>query len=162
MPGKLCTAWLSSMQQAHVEPRLAVQAQDHLFVVGTDGGALHKCSTAYASEYLASYSGHDMAVYSVRWNACHPRSFVSASADWSVKLWDSTLDEVRPCAITHSCLVCDPAIQVHLLHAWLCEAPAAFTLLMLLGPLPLVLQAVLSSELTWPNQLLCADQLSSH
>ena len=87
-----------SAAETLVKLGLAAQAQDHLFVVGTDGGALHKCSTAYASEYLASYAGHDMAVYSVRWNACHPRSFVSASADWSVKLWDSTLDEVCPCA----------------------------------------------------------------
>ena len=76
-----------------------MQAQDHLFVVGTESGALHKCSTAYASEYLASYGGHDMAVYAVRWNLCHPRTFVSASADWTVKLWDSALDEVRSPAL---------------------------------------------------------------
>ena len=72
-----------------------LQAQDHMFVVGTDSGALHKCSTAYASDYLASYAGHDTAVYAVRWNLCHPRSFLSSSADWSVKLWDSNLDEVH-------------------------------------------------------------------
>ena len=62
--------------------------------MGTDGGKLHRCSTAYTSEYLTSYMGHDMAVYAVRWNAHHGRTFVSASADWTVKLWDSNLEEV--------------------------------------------------------------------
>ena len=75
-----------------------MQAQDHLFLVGTDGGKLHRCSTAYTSEYLTSYMGHDMAVYAVRWNANHARTFVSASADWTVKLWDSSLEEVSHCA----------------------------------------------------------------
>merc|ERR1711939_1156579 len=32
--------------------------------------------------------GHSMAVYSVRWNPVHPNIFVSASADWTVKVWD--------------------------------------------------------------------------
>mmetsp|Transcript_8438 Transcript_8438/g.13311 ORF Transcript_8438/g.13311 Transcript_8438/m.13311 type:complete len:199 (+) Transcript_8438:66-662(+) len=29
-----------------------------------------------------------MSVYAVRWNRFHPRIFLSASADWTVKLWD--------------------------------------------------------------------------
>ena len=67
--------------------------------MGTDGGKLHRCSTAYTSEYLTSYMGHDMAVYAVRWNTNHARTFVSASADWTVKLWDSNLEEVS----LHAC-----------------------------------------------------------
>ena len=31
-----------------------------------------------------------MAVYSVRWNPVHPNIFLSASADWTVKVWDHT------------------------------------------------------------------------
>ena len=30
-----------------------------------------------------------MAVYKVRWNNYHPRTFISASADWTVRIWDS-------------------------------------------------------------------------
>jgi len=33
--------------------------------------------------------GHLLAVYKVKWNYFHPRTFISASADWTVKLWDS-------------------------------------------------------------------------
>lgn len=32
-----------------------------------------------------------MAVYSVRWNEYHPQTFLSCSADWTVKLWDHTI-----------------------------------------------------------------------
>jgi len=64
------------------------KASDHLFVVGTEEGRIHKCSKAYNSQYLETYKGHHMAVYSVRWNYHHPRVFLSASADWTVKLWD--------------------------------------------------------------------------
>ena len=64
------------------------KAQDHLFVVGTEEGRVHKCSTAYNSQYLETYAGHHMAVYTVKWNEHYPRVFISASADWTVKLWD--------------------------------------------------------------------------
>lgn len=30
-----------------------------------------------------------MAVYKVKWNNFHPKTFISASADWTVKIWDS-------------------------------------------------------------------------
>ncbi|CAG9462428.1 unnamed protein product [Pedinophyceae sp. YPF-701] len=66
------------------------QQQDHLFVVGTEEGTVHKCSKAYASQYLDTYNAHSLPVYAVRWNCVHPRVFLSASADWSVKLWDHT------------------------------------------------------------------------
>lgn len=31
-----------------------------------------------------------LAVYKVRWNNYHPTTFISASADWTVRIWDST------------------------------------------------------------------------
>jgi len=63
---------------------------EHLFIVGTEEGWIHKCSKAYNSEYLANYSGHYMAVYTVRWNPFHASVFASCSADWTAKLWDHT------------------------------------------------------------------------
>jgi dynein intermediate chain 1 len=58
------------------------------FIIGTEEGMIHKCSTAYTNQYLESYSGHSMAVYAVKWNVFHPGIFISSSADWSVKVWD--------------------------------------------------------------------------
>ena len=43
---------------------------------------------------LQTYGGHNMPVYAVRWNPLHPRMFLSAGADWTVKLWDSLLSKV--------------------------------------------------------------------
>jgi len=63
-------------------------SSDHLFLVGTEEGKIHKCSKAYSGQYLATYEGHHMAVYAVKWNPFHPRVFLSCSADWTVKLWD--------------------------------------------------------------------------
>jgi len=60
----------------------------NLFVVGTEEGDIYKCSTAYSTEYLMAYEGHDMNVYAVKYNYYHPRAFLSCSADWTVKLWD--------------------------------------------------------------------------
>lgn len=63
---------------------------EHLFLVGTEEGRIHKCSKAFSGQYLETYEGHSMAVYTVRWNPYHPKIFVSASADWTVKMWDHT------------------------------------------------------------------------
>ena len=63
---------------------------EHLFIVGTEEGKIHKCSKAYNSQYLDSYNGHYMSVYAVHWNKFHPKVFLSSSADWTVKIWDHT------------------------------------------------------------------------
>ncbi|XP_006814057.1 dynein intermediate chain 2, ciliary-like [Saccoglossus kowalevskii] len=62
---------------------------DYLFLVGTEEGKIHKCSKAYSSQFLDTYDAHHMAVYKVQWNNFHPKIFISCSADWSVKIWDS-------------------------------------------------------------------------
>jgi len=60
--------------------------QEHLFVVGTEEGNIHKCSKAYSGQYLETYEGHHMAVYTIKWNPFHERVFISCSADWTVKV----------------------------------------------------------------------------
>ena len=63
---------------------------DSIFLVGTEEGHIHKCSLDFAGEYLATFAGHTMPVYALRWSPFHPRVFLSASADWSVRLWDDS------------------------------------------------------------------------
>ena len=62
------------------------EKQDHLFIVGTEEGNIHKCSKAYSGQYLETYEGHHMAVYRVKWNPFDERIFISCSADWTVKV----------------------------------------------------------------------------
>lgn len=49
---------------------------EHLFLVGTEEGKIHKCSKAYSGQYLETYEGHNMAVYTLRFDA---RSTVGGS-----------------------------------------------------------------------------------
>lgn len=63
---------------------------ENMYLVGTEEGFIHKCSLDYTGQYLGTYKGHTMAVYAVRWNAFHPRVFISCSADWTVRMWDHT------------------------------------------------------------------------
>lgn len=62
------------------------------FIVGTEEGNIHKCSKAYSGQYQKTYEGHQLAVYKVRWNPFHERTFISASADWTIKIWDCDIE----------------------------------------------------------------------
>jgi dynein intermediate chain 1 len=59
-------------------------------LLGTEEGRIHAMSLDYAGQYSGTYEGHHMAVYAIVWNPFHPRVFASSSADWTVRLWDST------------------------------------------------------------------------
>jgi len=91
-------------------------------VVGTEEGFLHKCSAAFNAEYVASYARHDGAVYAVAWNRRHARVFLSASADWTVRLWH----DARPKARAR----CAPGRRAHLCctHDILCSSPTCMVL----------------------------------
>ncbi|KAJ8346081.1 hypothetical protein SKAU_G00302740 [Synaphobranchus kaupii] len=65
---------------------------EYLFLVGTEEGKIHKCSKSYSSQFLETYNAHNMAVDSVRWNHFHPKVFISCSSDWTVKIWDHTIN----------------------------------------------------------------------
>jgi WD40 repeat protein len=59
-----------------------------LYLAGTEDGSVHKCSSSHREQYLQSYSAHSAPVYSARWSPYNPRLFLTASADWTVTLWD--------------------------------------------------------------------------
>lgn len=60
-----------------------------LFVVGTEEGAINSYTNSYTCQHQRTYDGHRMSVYTVKWNPFHHGVFLSCSADWTVKLWDS-------------------------------------------------------------------------
>ncbi|KAI9189203.1 hypothetical protein H9P43_000631 [Blastocladiella emersonii ATCC 22665] len=64
------------------------KSNDHIFVVGTEEGDLIKCSKDYNSQYLQTFDAHSMAVYRILYNAFYTSVFLTASGDWTVKLWD--------------------------------------------------------------------------
>eukprot|EP00662_Eupelagonemidae_sp_cell21_P025305 gene25305-65089_t len=68
--------------------------QDTDFIIGTEEGKIRQCSISYNSQDTESYDGHNMSVYSVQWNKRNNKVFLSASADWTVKLWEK--DSKKP------------------------------------------------------------------
>ncbi|CEM01530.1 unnamed protein product [Vitrella brassicaformis CCMP3155] len=57
------------------------------YLIGTEDGLIHRCSTSYNEQYLDTYYGHSGPVYRVRFNDFWPEAFLSCSADWTIKLW---------------------------------------------------------------------------
>ena len=72
------------------------------YLVGTENGNIHRCSSSYNEQYLATYSAHVGPVYSIQYSPFSSDYFLSASTDWSVKLWDvnlgSPLIDFRTCS----------------------------------------------------------------
>ena len=64
----------------------------HLFLLGTEEGSISLYSKAHNTQHQRAYLGHHMAVYSVVWSPYHPGVFLSASADWQVKVWEMQSD----------------------------------------------------------------------
>jgi len=57
------------------------------YVVGTEDGLVHRCSTSYNEQYLDTYYGHSGPVYKVRCNPFMSHAFLTCSADWTMRLW---------------------------------------------------------------------------
>lgn len=64
------------------------KADGSVYFTGTEDGIIHKCSCSYNEQYLQSYVGHTAPVYRVHISPFLGSSFLSCSADWTVKLWD--------------------------------------------------------------------------
>jgi len=59
----------------------------HTYLVGTEDGLVHQCSTSYNEQYLDTYYGHSGPVYKVRCNPFMSHAFLTCSADWTMRLW---------------------------------------------------------------------------
>lgn len=57
------------------------------YMVGTEDGLVHRCSTSYNEQYLETYCGHSGPVYRVRCNPFMSHAFLTCSADWTIRLW---------------------------------------------------------------------------
>lgn len=57
------------------------------YLVGTEDGYIHRCSTSYNEQILDNYVGHTGAVYCVQYNKYCTDIFITSSNDWSVQIW---------------------------------------------------------------------------
>ncbi|PRW45097.1 wd repeat-containing 78 [Chlorella sorokiniana] len=96
-------------------------ADPRTYLVGTEEGLVHRCSTAFSEQGGQAYSGHVAPVYQVCWSPFSPSHFLTASADWTVRLWHEAQPR-RPLAT-----LALPGARAEVADAAFC--PAAATLL---------------------------------
>ncbi|EFJ40856.1 hypothetical protein VOLCADRAFT_77807 [Volvox carteri f. nagariensis] len=65
---------------------------ERIYVAATEDGWLHKCSTSYSEQYLESYRGHMGPVYQVQFSPFKRDMFISASGDWTIRMWQEGRD----------------------------------------------------------------------
>ena len=65
------------------------------YLVGTEEGMIHLCSTEYASEYIRSFKAHNTMVNSVQWSTFLPDVFISCASEFVVKIWSRTYMSVQ-------------------------------------------------------------------
>ncbi|XP_026461255.1 dynein intermediate chain 2, ciliary [Ctenocephalides felis] len=66
---------------------------ESIFMVGTEEGKIHKCSTAYSASYLQTYNAHTMPVYRIDFNKFNSSIFISCSGDWRIKIWEDVRED---------------------------------------------------------------------
>ncbi|ORY35217.1 WD40 repeat-like protein [Rhizoclosmatium globosum] len=84
----------------------------NIYILGTEDGHIHRCSVSYNEQYLQTQFGHTGPVYKVKWSPFLPNVFLSCSADWTVRLWDS---EEESCAFkfqSANCVSNDGRLEV--------------------------------------------------
>ena len=57
------------------------------YLVATEAGTAHLCSTSHSDQYLFTYSGHLAPVYRALWCPFSADVLVTCSADWSFRIW---------------------------------------------------------------------------
>ena len=64
-----------------------------IYLVSTEDGTIHRCSKSYKEQYLENYYGHTGPVYKVRCNPFWNEIFLTASADWTCRVWNGKDDK---------------------------------------------------------------------
>ena len=68
---------------------LAFKPDDEsIYIVGTEEGLIHLCTTEFSSRVIKTFPAHSTPVYTVQWNSFLPTVFISCAAEWSVKIWN--------------------------------------------------------------------------
>ncbi|XP_023935676.2 dynein axonemal intermediate chain 4 [Bicyclus anynana] len=79
-PAALCMKW---------HPRI-----DHIYLVGTDEGCIHKCSTHYLNQHMDVFRAHAGPVYNMQFSPFIDTLLVSCGADNAIRLWIEGMDDV--------------------------------------------------------------------
>ncbi|KOB73786.1 putative axonemal dynein intermediate chain inner arm i1 [Operophtera brumata] len=67
---------------------------DHIYLVGTDEGCVHKCSTHYLNQHMDVFRAHAGPIYGMEISPFMNKLLVTCGADNSVRLWIEGMDDV--------------------------------------------------------------------
>lgn len=79
-PAALCMKWHPSVE--------------HIYLVGTDEGCIHKCSTHYLNQHMDVFRAHAGPVYGMEFSPFMKTLMVSCGADNAIRLWLEGMDDV--------------------------------------------------------------------
>ncbi|XP_047527772.1 dynein axonemal intermediate chain 4 [Vanessa atalanta] len=79
-PAALCMKW---------HPKI-----EHIYLVGTDEGCIHKCSTHYLNQHMDVFRAHAGPVYSIQFSPFMRTLLASCGADSAIRLWIEGIDDV--------------------------------------------------------------------
>ena len=63
------------------------------YLAGTEDGHIHRCPCSYSEQHLESFFGHSGPVYKIKMSPFSPNTFLSCSADWTIKMWKEEHDQ---------------------------------------------------------------------
>ncbi|CRK95557.1 CLUMA_CG009021, isoform A [Clunio marinus] len=63
------------------------------YLVGTDEGCLHVCSTNFPYQHLSVLQVHKSGVHSIDYSPYSPKIFLTAGNDWTIRIWIESIFE---------------------------------------------------------------------
>ena len=61
--------------------------QDSLFLVGTEEGDIHLCSTKVTSQFMMTFKTHVTPINKIVWSGFYNNLFLSCATEYKVLLW---------------------------------------------------------------------------
>ena len=58
-----------------------------VYLVGTDEGCVHICSTNFPHQHIGVLQVHNSGVYSIDFSPFSPKIFLTAGSDWTIRIW---------------------------------------------------------------------------
>ena len=64
-----------------------------VYLVGTDEGCVHICSTNFPHQHIGVLQVHRFGVYSIDFSPFSPKIFLTAGSDWTIRIWIENIFE---------------------------------------------------------------------
>lgn len=64
-----------------------------VYLVGTDEGCVHICSTNFPHQHIGVLQVHNSGVYTIDFSPFSPKIFLTAGSDWTIRIWIENIFE---------------------------------------------------------------------